>query len=476
MRVSRAVQIGAYVGTCSGIVLAGLLSGCGGGSPATTNQSSSNAPPPTKVDAAPAPAPAAAPAPLNADAEYDKGAALAAAGKLDDARASFAAAAKADPQHSAIAAALAMLRDVDENRLPREAAQQLFRAMEHANAKRWAEAHADVDAAIASAPKHVRTHTTKAAILIEQGKLEDALKIANQVVELDPSFAEGHFNRGAIAAELGRHDAAIADYNRAIALDPNFADAYRNRGSTYTFKNDANAAMADYTKAHELHPRAVEPLYLRGQLQALLGKWKEASEDYSAAIERDPNHAESYYERGLAFQNLHGNERAIAFLHGDVVEPPGDRGGFAVHGPFDGHRDVIQSQKAGQAIPRDVVAEQILEVDLGMFRVDLENRLLDIHVLYLGVMCQTPVGHRHPSSLRCTLRDRLGLENLRREQELLHLLRREDGRRRIRNRLTGRRLARRLVRRSFSGGGSFSEGGRRRREEGHNHDRRCPQS
>jgi len=91
------------------------------------------------------------------DAAYEKGAALAADGKLDEALAVFREAASRDPQNGSLAA----IRDADEGRVSAEVVKRMFRAMQHANAGRWAEADADADAAVGLAPDYVRAHSIK---------------------------------------------------------------------------------------------------------------------------------------------------------------------------------------------------------------------------------------------------------------------------------------------------------------------------
>ena len=203
---------------------------------------------------------------FDAGAEYDKGEALAAARRFDDARQVFEAAARRAPQEGSLSAAAAIFAELSAKRISEDVVQRLFRAGQHANADRWTEAYADVDEAIRLAPGYTRAHGLRGTLLLQQGKPADALKAFEQVLKLDPNFAEGHYNRGATYAALGQPDKAIADFSRAIELQPNYWETYANRGLTYQSRGtarenlqDMQAAMADYTKAHELNPAAVEP-------------------------------------------------------------------------------------------------------------------------------------------------------------------------------------------------------------------------
>lgn len=257
--------------------------------------------------------------PFDADAEYEKGAALAAARRFAEAREVFEAAARQAPKDGSLAAAVAMFADLAAKTVSEDVIQRLFQAGQHANAGRLAEAHADVDEAIRLAPEYPRAHGLRGTLWLEQGRPADALKAFEEVVRLDPGGAEGHYNRGATYSALQRHDAAVADFSRAIELKPDFWDAYANRGVARQTRGVASEnrqdildARADYTKAHELNPGAVEPLYLRGMLYATAAEWADAAADLTQVIARNDAHAGAYYNRGLAFQKQGDDNRAIA--------------------------------------------------------------------------------------------------------------------------------------------------------------------
>ncbi len=248
----------------------------------------------------------------DSDAQYEKGAALAAQARHAEARAVFEAASHADPHDGSLAAAVAMYRDLAEGRVSNHAVQLMFRALQHANGDRWTAAYTESDEALALAPAYPRAHDTRAKLLLLQGRHEEAVAVYDRVLELDSRFAEGYFNRGAVNSALERYDAALADYNRAIELQPSFVEAYTNRGSAHANKKNLQAAIADYTRAHELSPRAVDPLYWRGVVHALSGRWDESAADFTRVVERDGGHALAHYNLGLAYQNQGDDERALA--------------------------------------------------------------------------------------------------------------------------------------------------------------------
>ena len=195
-----------------------------------------------------------------------------------------------------MAASVAILGDLAEKRISEDVVQRLFRVTQHANAQRWAEAHAEVDEAIRLAPEYPRALGTRGTLLLGQGRPADALKAFDQVVKLDPRFAEGYYN-----------------------LQPDSWGAYTNRGTARLNRGlerenaqDARDALADFTEANQLNPGAVEPLYQRGLLYALAEEWDAAAADFTVLIERNASYALATYNRGLAYQNLGDLDRAVA--------------------------------------------------------------------------------------------------------------------------------------------------------------------
>jgi len=55
--------------------------------------------------------------------------------------------------------------------------------------------------------------------------------------------------RGYVYSEIGNKRAAIRDYNQVIKIDPEYADAYVKRGYIHNEKGDKKSAIADFDKA-----------------------------------------------------------------------------------------------------------------------------------------------------------------------------------------------------------------------------------
>jgi tetratricopeptide (TPR) repeat protein len=67
--------------------------------------------------------------------------------------------------------------------------------------------------------------------------------------------AESYLARGDYHADAQKWENAIAQYDQVLLLNPNFAEAYNNRGYAYYWNGDATRAIADYTQAIQLRSR-----------------------------------------------------------------------------------------------------------------------------------------------------------------------------------------------------------------------------
>ena len=101
--------------------------------------------------------------------------------------------------------------------------------------------------------------------------------------------AEQRYNDGIDADEAGRLEEAVTLYTEAIELDPNLAEAYINRSVDYFNLGRLEEALDDATRAIELEPSDVSVLAsaygMRALARAALGRSDEAEADFANACE-----------------------------------------------------------------------------------------------------------------------------------------------------------------------------------------------
>ena len=139
-----------------------------------------------------------------------------------------------------------------------------------------------------------------------------AISDYTKAIELYPNYFEAYNNRGLAYYNMGNRNAAIIDYNKAIAINPNDEIAYYNRGLAYQNIRNYNAAIADYTKAIALNPNYLAAHNNRAIVYTLSGKFEEAIKDATKTIELHPDKGKAYYLRGIIYQEMGDNMKAQA--------------------------------------------------------------------------------------------------------------------------------------------------------------------
>ena len=62
-------------------------------------------------------------------------------------------------------------------------------------------------------------------------RFEEALASYDKALAIRPDYAEAYSNRGIALQDLKRFEEALASYDKAIALKPDYAEAFNNRGN-----------------------------------------------------------------------------------------------------------------------------------------------------------------------------------------------------------------------------------------------------
>ena len=186
--------------------------------------------------------------PENAEAEQQRGLALAALGKVDDARLAMLHALALDPEDPETLADAADLylthggvtRELDEI------------ALEYAR----------------RGERHARRHRPE---LLEQldllqgmalndlGRFDESVEKLDEALERDPKDLDARYEHGVALFELCRFPAARSDLEKVLAELPNDAYSHHELGLTLERLGDAKRAQAELARATALDPEAFPP-------------------------------------------------------------------------------------------------------------------------------------------------------------------------------------------------------------------------
>jgi tetratricopeptide (TPR) repeat protein len=101
-------------------------------------------------------------------------------------------------------------------------------------------------------------------VLVEQGKLNDAIVSYRQAITLDPRNATAYVDLGSVRGLEKQWDQAITAYRQAIAIEPDMALAHNQLGQALAEEGRWAEAIAAYRQAIVLNPQSV------GQLESLV--------------------------------------------------------------------------------------------------------------------------------------------------------------------------------------------------------------
>lgn len=137
-------------------------------------------------------------------------------------------------------------------------------------------------------------------LLHHRDRSEGALALIERSIALDPT-AGRYNNLGNVLVERGRLDEAIDAYRESVALDPADADVYNNLGSLQRAQGRQDEAEAAYLKALELEPQHLNALTNLGNLRSDQGRHTEAVKLYWTAIDLNPRNHQSRQRLGYAY-------------------------------------------------------------------------------------------------------------------------------------------------------------------------------
>jgi Flp pilus assembly protein TadD len=147
---------------------------------------------------------------------------------------------------------------------------------------------------------------------------------------LAPREARAHNGLGVVLVEVGKLDEAIAHYREALALDPQYAEAYNNLGDAFAHQDAVKEATTQFEKAVELEPGYTIARANLGLLLARKGRTDEAIVQLRKVVEQKPDAADAHRDLGHALADK-GSLQAASVELAEAVRLSGGRDPLALH-------------------------------------------------------------------------------------------------------------------------------------------------
>jgi len=187
----------------------------------------------------------------------------------------------------------------------------------------WANTGALFSHALKVNPRSLAGHKNRAALLIQEGRLEEAKEHLNNVLEIDANDAEAHNNLGFVLEQEGNLEGAASHYHVAMRLKPNYPEPYMNMGNLFARHERFSDAVRMYRKASHLDSSNPAVFNNLGFSLSQMGLTDQAIKAYSEAIRLSPRFAEAHANLGNVLMSSNRFGEAAKALKTAVELNPG---------------------------------------------------------------------------------------------------------------------------------------------------------
>ena len=143
----------------------------------------------------------------------------------------------------------------------------------------------------------------KAGVAMDAGKHDQALKLFEKALILDPDAVDALLHRANLRMLQGNLSEAKADLEKCVKLRPNHVLAHLRLAAVLTSTNDTVGAKRHLDQAARIEPKSSEVQSYKGELLFTQNEFGQAKEQFEKAIELEPKNPTPYVNAALACLN-----------------------------------------------------------------------------------------------------------------------------------------------------------------------------
>lgn len=186
----------------------------------------------------------------------------------------------------------------------------VFAARTYARNLDWRDGRTLWTSAVKVSPAAARPHNNLGSVLMDEGRLPEAIGEFRTALRILPSLADAHFNLGMAFEKMpGRTPEAIAEFQAALREEPRYLRAHIHLGMALAeIPGRVPEAIAQLQDAVRLKPDSAEAHNCLGTVLANhAGRMAEAMAEYRAALDADPDYAQAYNNLGILLARMPGH-------------------------------------------------------------------------------------------------------------------------------------------------------------------------
>jgi tetratricopeptide (TPR) repeat protein len=154
---------------------------------------------------------------------------------------------------------------------------------------------------------------------LDSGEYEIAIKIFNDVLEIDPRNEDAFYLMGNAYLNLQEFYKAIKCYDEALKLNPEDFDAINNKGVALIDLEDMKKALTCFDKALKIEPNLDYAGFNKAIIYKDMKKPKKALTCFKKALKINPEYAETFFELGNVLKDI-GKSRESIEAYKDFVK------------------------------------------------------------------------------------------------------------------------------------------------------------
>ena len=149
---------------------------------------------------------------------------------------------------------------------------------------------------------------------LEAGDYQKAIRRYDQVISIDPEFADAYNNRGVAYFESRRFGEALDNYNRAVQLKPEYYSAILNRSHVYSELGRTNSALRDLETIRRAFPDTSLVYFSSGLVKTRSRDYGGALKDFGQAWRLDSANIEIPLNIGTVYYYQQSFDSAEYFM------------------------------------------------------------------------------------------------------------------------------------------------------------------